>query len=312
MNPALFRWVLTTIDRVYYMKMWRVVKKSFPEYFGNNPLQYSSSISFYLMFSLPAILLILINLVGIAFEDQTVRTTILNQVEDFYGNESAGLISEVIKNSQDVGSTWYAKILGTAMLIFSSTAVFSSMQNSLNSIWNIKPKPDKDFLNFLKNRLLSFGVIISMGFIMVVFLVLDTGLSVFKDYITQQLSGVGYVLINGINSLLSIVMITITFGVIYTFLPDAKIKLKRVIPGAFVAAILFTVGKFGMGIFLSKSSLSTAYGSSGALVMLLVWVFYSTSIVLFGASFSSVLAKESGSKIEPYGHAVIVKEVEVE
>ena len=292
-------------------KIWNAVKKSIPEFFRSKPLQFSSSISFYLMFSLPAILLILITLVGLGFEDQTVRDTILSQVEGFYGNESAGLISEIIKNSQEVGSSWYAKILGTAMLIFSSTAVFASLQNSLNAIWNIKPKPDKDLLNFLKNRLLSFGVLISMGFIMVVFLVLDTGLSFFKGYITQQLSGAGFVIIDTLNNVLSVIMITATFSIIYTFLPDAIIKWKQVFSGAFVAALLFTLGKYFMGLFLSTSPLSTAYGSSGALVILLIWVFYSTSIVLFGATFSRVLAREQGSEIEPYEHAVFIEEVEV-
>ena len=293
------------------MHIRSVIKKSYGVFSETNPLRFSSSISFYLMFSLPAILMILLTISGLAFEDQMVRETVLSQVRSFFGDESAGIISDVIQNSQELqGGSMLMKAVSLGMLLFSATAVFSSLQDGLNAIWKLKPKPEKDFLNFLKNRLLSFGLLVSIGFILVVFLVLDAALSLFGEFLKNYFTEGVVTLMAILNVVVSIATITLVFGMMYSILPDARVKLKSVFPGAFLATVLFVSGKYLVGVVLKNSPLDSFYGASGSLVLLLIWVFYSTSIVLYGAAFTKALLTETSDSIRPYKHAVFVEEKE--
>lgn len=206
----------------------------------------------------------------------------------------------------------YAKIVGIATLAFSATTVFISLQASLNSIWGIKPKPARGLIKFILNRLLSLAMVISFGFVLLVSLVVDTMLVVFQGMLSRLMDGFTMVILTSINFCFSFLVVTFIFGLLFKVLPDASIRWKDIWVGSAVTTLLFTVGKFLIGLYLGNSSFSSAYGAAGSLVIILVWVYYSVVIFLLGAEITYEYARESGSEIKPYSNAVKVKTIEIE
>jgi membrane protein len=292
------------------MNYWALTKDSVKEFAANNPLRHSSSIAFYLVFSLPAILIISLSVAGSAFEDQLVRETLLTQIQNLYGPESSDIVQRVIENSQGFGSTWYAKAVGIIALLFSGTAIFVSLQDGLNAIWNVRSKPEKDLYNFLKMRLVSLGMVISLGVLLVISLAVDTAMSFFKELLTGTLSGTGTMVVSVLHISVTFILITVVFALVFKLLPDAKVHWRDVWLGAVVSTMLFTAGKYLIGFYLGNSSFGSVYGAAGSLVLLLVWVFYSATVLLYGSSFTFTYSKALGDNIEPIEHAVYVQEVE--
>lgn len=292
------------------MNYWRVTKETMKKFIEDNPLNYSSSIAFYVVFSMPAILIIVISITGSAYQDQAVRQSVIEQIQMLFGAGSAATVERVMANAHLSGSTALARVIGIITLLFSATTVFVSLQNGLNYIWGIKPKPGRDLINFFLDRLLSLAMVISIGFILLVSLVIDALIGAFNAALSNWCSA-AYI-ITSVNLLVSIGVITLIFALIFKILPDARIKWKDVWVGAFVTTLLFTVGKFLIGFYLGNSSLSDIYGAAGSLVLLLVWVYYSSVIVLFGAEFTYVYSQEIGDRIRPSKYAVAVRQIEVE
>ena len=192
------------------------------------------------------------------------------------------------------------------------TAIFNFVQKALNSIWGVKPKPEQEWLKFLRDRLLSFSLILILGFLMLVSLLIDTILGVFKDFINELVSGFTYYIMLVLNYLITLGVVTVIFGLIFKFLPDANIRWRDVSVGALVTAFLFTIGKALFGIVLSQTDIASTYGAAGSLAAILFWVFYSSIILLIGGAFTQVYALNIGRKIRPSRHAVKVEVQEVE
>ena len=275
-------------------------------------MNYSSSIAFYLIFSLPAISIITLFIAGAAYKDQVVQQNMMQQIQLLFGAQSAETMNLIFANVNATGTTLVAKVFGVGMIIFSATTVFISLQNGLNSVWGIKSKPKRDVLKFFINRLLSFAMVISIGFLLLVSLVLNTFISVFNNLLTDWFSGITSYIIPGTNLILSLIIITVVFAMIYKILPDARVRWADVWVGAFVTTLLFLLGKYLIGFYLGTSSLSTTYGAAGSLVLLLIWVYYSSIIIFVGAEFTYVYSKEVGHQIRPDKNAVIVDVVERE
>ena len=275
-------------------------------------MSYASSIAFYTIFSMPAILIIALSVGSAFYEKNVVQDELINQVERLIGTESSKEIEQILANATLDSTSAFAKLFGIATLIFSATTVFISLQTSLNKIWGIKPKPKRGIIKFLLNRLLSLAMVASIGFVLLVSLVIDAALVIFQGVLSRVLAGITLYVLNIVNIMISLAFITLIFGLIYKVLPDAKIRWKDVWVGAVVTTALFTIGKFLIGFYLGNSSFNSAYGAAGSLVIILVWVYYSTVIFLFGAELTSVYSEESGSKIEPYDTAVKVQVVELE
>lgn len=275
-------------------------------------MSYASSIAFYTIFSMPAILIIALSVGSAFYERNVVQDELINQVERLIGTESSKEIEQILANASLDATSTFAKIFGVATLIFSATTVFISLQSSLNKIWGIKPKPKRGILKFILNRLLSLAMVASIGFVLLVSLVIDAALVIFQGVLSKILAGITLYILNIVNIMISLAFITLIFGLIYKVLPDAKIKWKDVWVGAVVTTALFTIGKFLIGFYLGNSSFNSAYGAAGSLVIILVWVYYSTVIFLFGAELTSVYSEESGNKIQPYDTAVKVQVVELE
>jgi len=296
----------------FFLLSGRILKKTFSNFYEDDSMSDASAIAFYTIFSMPAILIISLSIGSAFYEKEVVQHELINQVGRLIGQDSAKEIEQMLSNATLDSTSNFAKIIGIATLIFSATTVFISLQASLNKIWGIKPKPRRGIITFILNRLLSLAMVASMGFVLLVSLVIDAALVLFQGMLSEILEGVTLYFLNALNIVITLAFITIIFGLMFKILPDAKIKWKHVWVGAVVTTALFTIGKFLIGFYLGNSSFNSAYGAAGSLVIILLWIYYSTIIFLFGAELTSVYTEESGSKIKPYETAVKVQVVELE
>ena len=296
----------------FFSMTWAIVKKTFVNFYNDDSMSYASSIAFYTIFSMPAILIIALSIGTTFYERNVVQEELINQVEQLIGMNSEKEITEIISNARFDSESAFAKTVGIITLIFSATTVFASLQTSLNKIWGFKPKPGRDIVKFIVNRLLSLAMVAVMGFLLLVSLVLDAALAIFQGILSKVMEGFTLHILNGINMMISFTIITVIFGLIFKVLPDADVKWRDVWVGAIVTTILFTIGKFLIGFYLGNSSFGSAYGAAGSLVIILLWIYYSTIIVLFGAELTSVYTEEIGDRIKPSETAVKVQHVEIE
>ncbi|MBL7835655.1 MAG: YihY/virulence factor BrkB family protein [Cyclobacteriaceae bacterium] len=291
---------------------WSVLKQSLVSFVQGDSFTHASSIAFYTIFSLPAILLISLSIGSTLFDRADVQRELVSQVGLLIGSGSAMEIENILINAARHTDTWLARVIGIITLVVSATSVFLSLQISINQIWKIKPKPKRGFIKFLVNRLLSLTMVISIGFVLMVSLVMDTLIVMFQERLSDNLGGITLVIVTVLNVVMSFLFVALLFGLMFKMLPDAKIRWRDVWVGSLVTTALFTSGKFLIGLYLGNSSLNSAYGAAGSLVIILVWVYYSALIFLFGAELTYIYTKDIGSGIEPYSNAVRVETIEIE
>ncbi len=290
------------------MKYWKIFKKTAKEYSIFDAMDYSSSIAFYLIFSLPAILIIAISIAGYFYEEQAARETLIQQFETMFGGQSANAIDRVLTNIGDEKNSFIARIIGFITLLFSATTVFVSLQDGINKVWGVQSKPEKGWYNFFKNRLISLAMVVSIGFLILVTLIIDATLSFFDEQIVAIFSQSGFYMAAIINFCLSLVVTTSVFACLFKVIPEAQVKWKNVWMGALVTTVLFSIGKYLIAFYLSTSSFGDVYGAAGSLVILLTWIFYSSLMVLFGAQFSAVYTKQVEGSIEPTEYSFLMNE----
>src|SRR6187549_3310837 len=283
---------------------WSITKKTAVNFFKGDSFSYASSIAFSTIFSLPAILIIALSIGTTFYERDIVQTELVNQIGALIGKESTLEIEKIIQNASFDMSSFLARTIGIATLLFSATTVFMALQSSLNSMWGIRSKPQKSWLKYIFNRLLSFAMVISFGFVLLVSLLIDTLLVIFQNIVARFFDGITTYIIATVNLGFSFLIVIGIFALMFKVLPDAKIRWRDVWVGATITTVLFTVGKYLIGFYLGNSTINSAYGAAGSLVVILIWVYYSTVIFLLGAEVTSVYATESGRPIEPYSHAV--------
>lgn len=296
----------------FFISLWKILKETFKRFTSGNPIVFAAAIAFFTIFSLPPILIIIVNIAGKAFGNAAVEGEVANQISDLVGPASAVQIQEILKNASLDQSGFLFTIIGLVILVFSATVVFNFIQKALNSIWSVKPKPQKGVLKFAKDRLISFSMVVSLGFLMLVSLLVDAIMVIFSNYLNSLISGVAIYVIQTINFIISFGVVTVIFAVMFKILPDAKVKWKDVWMGAVVTAVLFNIGKLVIGVILGNSDIASTYGAAGSLAAILLWVFYSTVILLIGAEFTYVYSKMKGRTILPRKNAVNVEVKEVE
>ena len=272
----------------------------------DNAFKLSASLSYYTIFALCPMLLIVISLVGLFFGRDAVQGKIYWQLNGLVGNEAALQIQEIIKNIQHTHHTTLGTIVGTIILIIGATGVFTEMQDSINYIWSVRAKPKKGWVRFLINRLLSFSLIVGMGFVMLVSLVISALLNLLSDKLERLFSSYTVYLFNIINWCITLVVISVLFAVIFKILPDAIISWKDAIIGSAVTAALFLLGKFLIGYYLGRSNLDLTYGAAASIIIILSWVFYNALILYFGAEFTKMYALHAGEGIRPKDTAVFI------
>jgi membrane protein len=296
----------------FFISSWTVLKETVRDFFEDDSFSYASSIAFSTIFSLPAILIIALAIGSAFYERNIVQSELINQVSRLVGTETAKEIENILLQAAFDDTGWWAKTVGVVTLVISATTVFMSLQSSLNKIWGIKPKPQRGWLKYIINRLVSLAMVVSFGFVLLVSLLIDTILVVFQEMLMRVMEGITLQIVTALNVVISLTFVTLIFGLLFKILPDARIKWSHVWIGAIVTTLLFTAGKYLIGFYLGNSSFNSAYGAAGSFVIILLWVYYSTVIFLFGAELTFVYARVHGAGVQPYSNAVKVKLVEVE
>lgn len=291
---------------------WRILKDTFQSFIDDRALKFSASLSYYTVFSLAPLLLLMISLTSIFFGREAIQGKIFGEINGLIGNEAAGQIQDIIRNMELSGKTNTAVIIGAITLFIGATSIFVEIQDSINSIWKVKAKPKRGWLKLIKDRLLSSSLIVGLGFLLIVSLMVNGALLALSEWLKNYFPNVTLIIFQMVNIIVSFIVITTLFGVIFKALPDAKIAWKDVRSGAFFTACLFMLGRLLIGIYINFSSTGSAYGAAGSLIVILVWVYYTAAILYFGAEFTKVFAEYTGARIEPADYAVYVEQFERE
>jgi len=300
------------IVKVPFKGIFQILKESFSRFGDDKIAKLSGSLAYSTIFSMGPLLIVVISLSGIFLGQEAVEGKIYEQLKGFLGPESAIQLQDIIKNASVSGNSKLAAITGGITLLIGATAIFSEIQDSINGIWGIKPKPKKGWIKFLQNRFLSFSLIVGLGFLLLVSLGVNTLIDGFNARLQVWFPEVSVLLFYVINILLTATIVTVIFAVIFKVLPDADIKWKDVRAGAFATALLFMIGKLGISFYISKSNVGSVFGAAGSLVIVLLWEYYSSIILYFGAEFTKAWSVKYGLPIKPNHYAVTTKLVEVQ
>jgi membrane protein len=282
------------------------------DFTSNESMSFAAGTAFYTIFSLPAFLIIILNLGASLYEKSEIREELFSQITNLAGEESRQTLESILENFALNADSAFSATIAIAILIFSATTVFVSLQKGINHIWHIKPKPNRGWLKLAINRLLSFSIVLVIGFILIISLVLDAIVSYSFGKLDSLFPHINVELISTVEIVLSQLILIVIFALMYKILPDARVKWKDTWAGAIVTAILFVAGKFFIGLYMSTNDLSSSYGAAGSLVILLVWIYYSVVIFLFGAQVTYYIAKNIGGGVKPKAQAVRVEEREIE
>lgn len=295
-----------------FKKAWRIVKKSFSGFFEERIFKLSAALSYYTLFSLPGLVIIVIWLGDLFYGRAAIEGSVYGEIADLVGSQAAIQIQDTIKNATLSTGSKLTTIIGLVTLIIGATSVFGEIQDSINLIWRLKAKPRKGWVKLLVNRLLSFSIIISLGFLLLVSLIANGLMDALINRLTILFPETEVIAVYTANIILTFIITSLLFGIIFKVLPDATIQWRNVRVGAFTTALLFMMGKFLISYYLGRSTMTSAYGAAGSVIVILLWVYYSAIILYFGAVFTRVYAIETGSRIYPDKYAVWVEEVEIE
>jgi membrane protein len=292
--------------------VWGLIKGASNCFMENRVLKLSAALAYYTVFSLGPMMIVIIFLADIFYGREAIEGTIYAQISGLVGKDAAVQIQETIRNSALSNDSTLMAVVGIVTLIIGATSVFAEIQDSINMIWGLKAKPKKGWLKMLINRLLSFSIVVSLGFLLLVSLIINGLLEGLMGRLKEAFPDLTVVVVYIINLILTFVVITLLFGIIFKVLPDAKIKWKDVLIGSMATAGLFMIGKFAITYYIGTSNIGSIYGTAGSLVVLLLWVYYSAVILYFGAEFTKIYATQYGSRIHPNEYAVWIKQIEVE
>lgn len=297
-------------NKITGKKIWVILKKTVQGFMDDNVLRLSAALSYATIFSFAPFILIIIT-IG-AFFTKGVESEVFGELSKFVGSDVAQTLQDVVHNAQVANTSTLSTIVGIGVILFSATTIFTSIQQSLNTIWRIKPKPKKGWLKLIKNRLLSFSIIIALGFILLVTMSASSIIGLLNERLMTYFPNDATIIIFKITGLiLNIAVAAFIFLLIFKVLPDAKIKFRDVAIGAIVTTALFLIGQYGISIYLNTSKISTLYGAAASVLLLLVWVYYSATIVYIGAEFTKAWANELGGNIYPDEYAVSTRTIEV-
>ena len=286
---------------------WKLLKKTYQEFDDDNAIKLSASLSYYTIFSLPPLLIIIMSIFSIFFGREAVNGRFFGQINGMVGNEAALQIQETIKNIELSDSNAFAAVFGGILLLIGASGVFAEIQSSINYIWGLKAKPDKGLMKFIKNRLMSFSMIASVGFLLLVSLMVNTIMDIINTRLMVYFPDTTIYLFYILNVLILFATTTILFSIIFKTLPDGDIDWKDALIGSSFTSFFFMFGKFAIGFYLGSSTVATVYGAAGSVIIILIWVYYSAIILYFGAEFTKVYANAHGNKIIPNAYAVAIK-----
>ncbi|PUV25619.1 YihY/virulence factor BrkB family protein [Sphingobacterium athyrii] len=303
---------IRTKSRSKIKTYWRILKSSVAGFLNEDSMKYSASLSYYTVFSIGPILVLIISLAGIFYGEDAIEGKVFMELRGLVGNSAAKQIQEVIQNLELSGKSNMALLISSITLILGATSVFGDIQNSINKIWHVRAKPKKGWLKLIQDRLLSSSLVIGLGFLLVVTLIINGIILALTGQLQRYFPDMTVMLVDGINFALSFGIIFVLFSIIFKVLPDVNIQWRNVRAGALFTSILFVLGRYLIGIYLEHSATQDTYGAAGSFVLILLWVYYTAAILYFGAIYTREYATVMGIPIEPAQFAVHVETQEIE
>jgi len=299
----------------FFSKAFSLLRQTFQEWLQDKVPQLGAALAYYTVFSLAPLILILLAIVGVVFRDDPAGAwdKITQQMSYFLDPSAVQVVQEIAQKASQPGKSTLATLIGIALALFGASGVFGQLQDALNTIWGVKAKPGRGIWGFLRARFLSFAMVAGICFLLLVSMALQAMLKIFSEYVQSVLPG-GLAVALTVYLIFDFGIVVLLFAMIFKFLPDVKIQWRDVWIGAIVTALLFGLGKWLLGLYLGSGAASSAYGAASSLITLLLWVYYSSQILLFGAEFTQVYAARVGRELAPDDYAVRVetKEVRVE
>ena len=292
---------------MHFVLYWKnIILDAGKLWLDENAFSYAGALAFYTLFSLAPIVIIAVTVIGIVLGEEAAQGQIVAQFSDIMGAESAAVVERAVSQARIEETGLWPSLLGIAALIVGATTVFGQMQYSLNSIWGVIAKPGRNGLFLLaRKRLFSLMVVLSIGFVLLVSLLFGVALRAVLNYTAEFVPSVE-LLLGGAEFIVSLFMIALLFATIFKVLPDVVLSWKDVVVGALVTALLFSLGRYGIAAYLAYTATASAYGAAGSVVIILLWVYYSSLILLYGAAFTRVHLLARGKSIVPRNTAVRV------
>lgn len=279
-------------------KIIQLLKTTFQEWQQDNASRLAAALAYYTVFSISPLLVIAVAIAGRFFGQEAAKEEIVNQISAFVSEDAIDPILMALNNISQPQIRGMASLISIGVLLIGASGIFAQLQDALNTVWNVKPKPGQGILLFVRKRLFCFFMVLAIGFLLMLSLILSAAVSTIGTYRTDFLPG-SAILWENLDFIISLGLLTFLFGLMFKYVPDANIIWKDVFVGALITALLFIFGKFLLGLYLSAGSLGSAYGAAGSLAVFLAWVYYSAQIILLGAEFTQVYARMYGSDIRP-------------
>jgi len=287
------------LQNIPYKKIGELLKKSVMDFFDDRATKFSAALSYYTIFALPPLIILIISASGFFIEEKDVSAFFYQQIGDLVGPNTAKEVESAMNNVTINRSGILPTIIGIVMLLFTASSVFAEIQSSIDYIWGFVAKPDKSMIRMVKNRMLSFAMIASVGFLLLVSLLVNSLASILYEYLATLFAESTIHLVKLLNNIIVFGVITLLFMLIFKTLPSGKIRMKDAFVGAAFTAVLFMIGKFGIGFYLGTTATSSLYGAAGSIIVMLIWIYYSAMILYFGAEFTKNYALIFGQKIRP-------------
>jgi membrane protein len=299
-------------QRSFFVNAFGLLKQTFQEWLQDKAPQLGAALAYYTVFSLAPLILVLLAIVGMIFRHDPAGAwnKITQQMSYFLDPSAVQIVQNIAQKASQPGKGIIATIIGVVLALFGASGVFGQLQDALNTIWGVKAKPGGGIWAFLRSRFLSFAMIGGVCFLLLVSLTLESVLKAFSHYVQSMLPG-GIVIAVTVYIIFDLAVVVVLFAMIFKFLPDVKIQWRDVWVGAAMTAILFGFGKWALGLYLGSGAAGSAYGAASSLITLLLWVYYSSQILLFGAEFTQVYAERAGRGVKPDEYAVRVETKEI-
>jgi membrane protein len=296
-----------------FRNVFPLLKQTFNEWLEDNAPQLGAALAYYTVFSLAPLTLVLLAIIGVLFrkDPSGAWTRMTEQMGYFLDKSAIDVVQEIAQKASQPGKGLLATIIGIGLAIFGAGGVFGQLQNALNTVWGVKAKPGLGLKGFLRARFLSFTMVAGVCFLLLVSLVIEGLLKGFSRYVQSHVPG-GLALATSVYMILDIALVILLFAMIFKYLPDVKVRWRDVWVGSVITAFLFAIGKWALGFYLGSGAAASAYGAASSLVTLLLWIYYSSQILLFGAEFTQVYARKFGPEVEPDDYAVCIERKEIE
>jgi len=289
--------------RLNFRTIWQLLKQTFDEWSEDKASRLAAALAYYTIFSIAPLLVIVIAIAGLVFGEEAARGEIVTQIQGLVGRSGAEVIETAIENANKPATGSIASLISIGALLFGAIGVFAQLQDALNTIWEVQPKPDRPIKGFVRRNFLSFSMVLGIGFLLLVSLILSATLAALSNYFSHLIPGFD-ALWQLVNFVIAFGITTFLFAMIFKFLPNVKIAWSDVWIGAIITSFLFSIGRFLLGWYLGNGSFGSTYGAAGSLIIILAWVYYAAQILFFGAEFTQVYARSYGSQIVPDENAV--------